>query len=79
MTLVNYGDEMRFAVMADAELAPEYTIIVSQYQSFIQQLAEEAENYSPEFGEYEHEKTTELWQPVWKFASMINHQRRAFV
>lgn len=46
VTLINYGDEMRFAVMADAELAPEYSIIVSQYEYYIKQLAEEAENYS---------------------------------
>lgn len=45
-TLINYGDEMRFAVMADAELAPQYSIIVSRYEYYIKQLAEEAENYS---------------------------------
>lgn len=64
MTLINYGDEMRFAVMGDAELAPEYMVIVSQYVAYIHQLAAEAENYTPdpEFIEYEEQQTTELWR-----------------
>ena len=45
-TLINYGDEMRFAIMADAELAPQYSMIVSKYKHYIKQLAKEAKNYS---------------------------------
>lgn len=46
ITLISYGDELRFTIMADDQLEPEYTVIVSQYISYIKQLAEDAENYS---------------------------------
>lgn len=61
MTLINYGDEIRFAVMADAELAPEFKDIVDQFVGYLNKLSTEAENYVPEYVEYEHEpETSEL-------------------
>lgn len=62
MTLINYGDEIRFAVMADAELAPEFKDIVDQFVNYLNKLSEEAENYVPEYVEYEQDdaETSEL-------------------
>lgn len=47
VSLISYGDELRFTLMTDAKFAPDHNIIVSEYPTKLAELTKESADYRP--------------------------------